>query len=213
MKITSFLNSQKLPLFVEPADNLQSNADFRLLKETLLRRRDCFREKLLTHGAILRRGYSVSSIEELESLVACFSEKEFFNYAGGASPRRSLSGGVYNSTEYPAHFGLRLHNELSYSENFPHHLYFCCLTAPEKGGETTLGDSRRILRKINPTSFGARANAVFGSAKNCVGNDLSCKAVKRKKAKVKSRNTRSIGNSYYLKVLAWLKCRVILSFG
>ena len=82
---TSFLNSQQLPLVVEPADNLQSNADFRLLKETLFRRRAYFRENLLTHGAILLRCCSVSSIWELESLVACFSEKEFFNYAGGAS--------------------------------------------------------------------------------------------------------------------------------
>ena len=82
---TSFLNSQQLPLVVEPADNLQSNADFRLLKDRLLRRRDYLREKLLIHGAILLRGYSVSSIEELESLVACFLEKEFFNYPGGAS--------------------------------------------------------------------------------------------------------------------------------
>ena len=147
---TSFLNSRQLPLVVEPADNLQNKADFRLLNDTLLRRRDYLREKLLIFGAILLRGYGLSSVKELEFLVACFSKRELFNYAGGASPRKHLGGGVYNSTEYPPHLGLRLHNELSYSENFPRHLYFCCLTMPEKGGETTLGDSRSILREINP---------------------------------------------------------------
>src|SRR5687768_10644841 len=113
---TSFLNPQQLPLIIEPEDNLQSNANFRLLKDTLLRRREFLREKLLIHGAVLLRGYDVSSIEDFESLVCCFSERELFNYAGGASPRKSLSGGVYNSTEYPPHLGLRLHNELSYSD-------------------------------------------------------------------------------------------------
>ena len=147
---TSFLNSQQLPLVVEPADNLQTEASFRLPKDALFDRRDFLRKKLLIHGAILLRGYNVSSAEELESLVYWFSEKKLFNYAGGASPRKSMGGGVYNSTEYPPNLGLRLHNELSYSNNFPRHLYFCCLTAPQDGGETTLGDSRRILRKINP---------------------------------------------------------------
>lgn len=67
---TSFLNSQQLPLVVEPADNLQSNADFRFLKDTLLRRRDYLQEKLLIHGAILLRGYCINSIGKLESLVS-----------------------------------------------------------------------------------------------------------------------------------------------
>ena len=147
---TSFLNPQQLPLVVEPEDNLQINANFRLLKDTLIRRRDFLREKLLIHGAVLLRSYNVSSVEDFESLVCCFSERELFNYAGGASPRKHLGGGVYNSTEYPPHLGLRLHNELSYSDSFPNHLYFCCLTAPKEGGETTLGDSRRILKQINP---------------------------------------------------------------
>lgn len=146
---TSFLNSQQLPLVVEPADELRNCADFRLLKDTVLRRRNYLREKLLIYGAVLLRGYRLSAVEELESLVYCFSEREMFDYAGGASPRKSLSGGVYNSTEYPPNLGLGLHNELSYSERFPEHLYFCCLTAPERGGETTLGDSRRILREID----------------------------------------------------------------
>lgn len=71
-------------------------------------------------------------------------------YAGGVSPRIALTdGGVYTSTEYPPHLALALHNELSYSAVFPRHLYFFCHTAPESGGETTLGDSRSILRGID----------------------------------------------------------------
>jgi alpha-ketoglutarate-dependent taurine dioxygenase len=45
---------------------------------------------------------------------------------------------------------LSLHNELSYSSAQPDRIYFLCLTAPAQGGETTLGDSRRILAAMPP---------------------------------------------------------------
>jgi alpha-ketoglutarate-dependent taurine dioxygenase len=97
---------------------------------------------------------SCGTIDEFERFVRLFSGADFFNYAGGVSPRRALSGGVYTSTEYPPHLALALHNELSYSDVSPRHLYFFCHTAPETGGATTLGDSRRILRNINPKTVG-----------------------------------------------------------
>jgi hypothetical protein len=98
--------------------------------------------------------FDVRTIDEFERFVRLFSGADFFNYAGGVSPRRALSGGVYTSTEYPPHLALALHNELSYSDVSPRHLYFFCLTAPEAGGATTLGDSRRILQNICPKTVG-----------------------------------------------------------
>jgi alpha-ketoglutarate-dependent taurine dioxygenase len=93
----------------------------------------------------------VSSVADLTSFVSAFSDgTPLFNYAGGASPRKMLGEGSYTSTEYPPHLQLSLHNELSYADVYPARLYFLCLVAPEEGGETTLGDSRRILRRIDP---------------------------------------------------------------
>ncbi|HEX9959497.1 MAG TPA: TauD/TfdA family dioxygenase [Pyrinomonadaceae bacterium] len=149
---TSFLNPRKLPLVVEPDDALKNAADLSLLVETAAARRDFFRQKLLRHGAILFRGYRILSVGDLEHFVGKFSGGEkLFNYAGGVSPRSALgaSGGVYTSTEYPSQFALSLHNELSYADVYPRHLYFCCLIPAETGGETTLGDSRRILKNID----------------------------------------------------------------
>lgn len=111
-------------------------------------------EALLTHGALLFRGWPVRSCEQFAELVEALSgERGLLQYRGGASPRRSLSAGaqpVYNSTEYPPDMELSLHNELSYSGAWPDRIYFLCLTAPERDGETTLGDSRRILDRIPP---------------------------------------------------------------
>ena len=45
---------------------------------------------------------------------------------------------------------MALHNELSYAAIYPSRLYFQCLVEPLDGGETTIGDSRRILARIDP---------------------------------------------------------------
>ena len=144
---TYFLNSQKLPLVIE--SGIQDKSVERL-SDIATAQGDFFRAGLLRHGALLLRGFEMRTIDEFENFVRVFSGADFFNYAGGVSPRHALSGGVYTSTEYPPHLALALHNELSYSDVSPRHLYFFCLTAPEAGGATTLGDSRRILQNINP---------------------------------------------------------------
>src|SRR4051812_8170000 len=143
----SFNNGQKLPMIVEPLVNDKGVDLGKLLKKE----RDLVRQSLLVYGAVLFRGFDVKSVEKFKFDVRCFAEKELLAYAGGVSPRTALAGGgVYSSTDYPPHLQLSLHNELSYSRVYPEHLYFFCLTAPQKGGETTLGDSRRIFQKISP---------------------------------------------------------------
>ena len=143
---TYFLDNRELPLVVE-SDS--PNRSVEELFDLARARRDFFRARLLRHGAILLRGFELRTIDEFENFARVFSGADFFNYAGGVSPRLALGGGVYSSTEYPPNLTLALHNELSYSAIFPAHLYFFCHTAAATGGETTLGDSRRILRSID----------------------------------------------------------------
>ena len=105
---------------------------------------------ILEHGAVLLRGFKVDGVEVFREFVWTFSGKEFFDYAGGASPRhRARAAGVYNSTDYAPEIRIPLHNELSYSDVYPEHLYFMCVTRAEGGGETTLGDGRRILAAMD----------------------------------------------------------------
>jgi alpha-ketoglutarate-dependent taurine dioxygenase len=162
----SFLNSQKLPLVVKPEK--EDAANFDLLANTVASRRDLLNEKLLMHGALLFRGYGVEDALDLEKLARLFSGKELLNYTGGVSPRNALNNsGIYNSTEYPSELTLSLHNELSYADKFPSHLFFCCFIAPVRGGETTLGDSRRILKNID-----AEIIKLFKSKKICYTRNL-----------------------------------------
>ncbi len=141
-----FFNEQKLPLIVEPATNHTNSSGF---LDAVINERKFFSGALLTHGALLLRGFGIERIEDFEKFARNFSGKELLDYAGGVSPRVSLEKGVYTSTEYPPDLMLGLHNELSYSANYPRQLFFFCVVEPETGGATTVGDSRRILREID----------------------------------------------------------------
>ncbi len=147
---TSFINEQKMPLLIEtPADETQ-NKSLDALRSLSFDNQEFLYAKLLEHGALLFRGFAIETAADFERFARDFSGKKLLNYAGGVSPRVELGGGVYTSTEYPPQFMLSLHNELSYSDKYPKNVYFCCLVAPEENGETPIGDSRKILKRIAP---------------------------------------------------------------
>ena len=136
-----------LALTLEP-DGSRDTAD---LGELVGERRAELSRPLLGPGALLLRGWDVGNLPDFMAVVRAFAgDRPLFGYAGGASPRSALGDGSYSSTDYPPHVALSLHNELSYTDLYPRLLFFACMQAPETGGETTLGDSRRILRSIDP---------------------------------------------------------------
>jgi alpha-ketoglutarate-dependent taurine dioxygenase len=65
---------------------------------------------------------------------------------------------------------LSLHNELSYSNNYPSEVYFCCIVAPEVGGETPIGDSREILKNIDRGIVEEFKNKKIKYERNLQGN-------------------------------------------
>lgn len=101
-------------------------------------------EGLATHGAVLMRGFEVASAEAFEQAVrrACPSA---FDYRGGGSPRSQVSGTVYTSTEYASSQHIPLHVEGSYFPVQPERIWFCCRQPASEGGNTPLGDMRKVL--------------------------------------------------------------------
>jgi len=150
---TSFINRQMLPLLVEPDERAENRPDCEQISRLSLGN-EYLRDKLLEHGALLLRGFPALDPPAFAEFVRQFSGKTPLSYAGGASPRINLGGGVYTSTEYPGHYALSLHNEMSYTSRWPRHLFFYCAIAPERGGETPLADSRRVLKKIDAEVVG-----------------------------------------------------------
>jgi hypothetical protein len=146
---TSFVNDKKLPIVVEPDAPLPTTDGLASLQALVAEHGKELRALLLDAGALLLRGFGLPGADEFGRFVRHFSGRTPLDYIGGASPRVRLGGGVYTSTEYPSHYTLSLHNELSYNYRWPSHLYFCCITPSAEGGETSLGDSRALLKSID----------------------------------------------------------------
>ncbi|PYS89237.1 MAG: hypothetical protein DMF62_07750 [Acidobacteria bacterium] len=140
------LQARCLPLIIESSEW----APFRDPRELVSSLNSGIRKELTSAGAVVLRGFGVRDVYGFKSLVESFSSRDLLNYAGGASPRSALTNGIYTSTEYPPEMPLALHNELSYSAAYPRTLFFFCSIEPMTGGETTLGDSRRILAALDP---------------------------------------------------------------
>ncbi len=104
---------------------------------------------LLRNGAILFRDFGFSSEAEFERLIGKVSGP-LLDYSYRSTPRHVVSGRIYSSTEYPAHQNLPLHNENSYTRNWPMKLSFFAMQVAEQGGETPLADCRRIYQSIAP---------------------------------------------------------------
>jgi alpha-ketoglutarate-dependent taurine dioxygenase len=111
--------------------------------------REPLEEQLLRHGALLFRAAGVSTPAAFGRFVKAVTPGTL-DYVDGNSPRTRITRGVYTSTEYPAQYFISLHNELSYSHQWPEKIFFCCVVPAEQGGETALADSRDILRRLDP---------------------------------------------------------------
>lgn len=102
-------------------------------------------------GAILFRGFAVGdgaqAIDTFREFAAGFGHP-LLNYEFGSTPRSSVSGGVYTSTEYPAHSAIPLHGEQAYTREWPMKIWFFCAQAAVAGGETPIADARQVLRRM-----------------------------------------------------------------
>jgi len=105
------------------------------------------RAELLRSGCLLIRGLPIASTADFATIRdAVLTEPA--GYREKATPRSDYGHGVFSSTDLPATQPIRLHNENSYTLEFPGLLLFGCLVAPDEGGATTVGDMRMALRLL-----------------------------------------------------------------
>jgi len=123
--------------------------DGRELTSWLATERDEVRRRLHEHGAVLLRGFDIRGVDGFAAAVTTLSG-ELLPYTERSSPRRSIKGRIYTSTDYPPTEEIFFHNENSYQLSWPLTLYFFCRTVPGTGGATPLSDTRRVLAAIDP---------------------------------------------------------------
>jgi alpha-ketoglutarate-dependent taurine dioxygenase len=104
---------------------------------------------LLRNGAILFRQFGLDTTERFERLMETICGP-LLDYSYRSTPRHVVRGRIYSSTEYPAHQTIPLHNENSYTHNWPMKLSFFALQVAEEGGETPIADCRRVYERLPP---------------------------------------------------------------
>ncbi|WP_371495239.1 TauD/TfdA family dioxygenase [Kitasatospora sp. NBC_00374] len=135
------MTAPQLPLTVDGGD--------RRLVEHIRRHREELREQLLVHGALLFRDFAVDGVDGFDAVVRELSG-EPLTYAERSSPRQSIKGNVYTSTEYPPQEEIFAHNENSYQAVWPLVLYFYCIEPPLTLGATPLSSTRALYAAIDP---------------------------------------------------------------
>lgn len=105
-------------------------------------------DKLRTFGALLFRGFRIDNVGQFEELMSGLCGP-LVDYSYRSTPRTKVSGKVYTSTEYPARETIPLHNEMSYSLQWPMFIGFFCVEPAAEGGETPIADSRRVYASID----------------------------------------------------------------
>jgi alpha-ketoglutarate-dependent taurine dioxygenase len=138
----SFLNNNLLPLVLQPA------VDGLSLTQWTRNNLQLIKERLATSGAILFRGFNLTTVEMFEEFMTV-TAGDLLDYSYRSTPRTQVSGKIYTSTEYPAHQTIPLHNEMSYTRQWPMVLGFFCVEPAAEGGETPIADSRKVFQRIS----------------------------------------------------------------
>ncbi|SAK43922.1 syringomycin biosynthesis enzyme [Caballeronia pedi] len=133
-----------LPVVVSP----RAGADITLADAAPLLQR-IVAESLERAGGVRFTGFRVESIEAFQRFAASFGDP-LIGYEFASTPRSQVEGAVYTSTEYPPHRSIPLHNEQSYTREWPMRIWFHCALAARSGGATPIADSRAVYRALDP---------------------------------------------------------------
>ena len=142
VRTTSLNADDTFPLVIEPEiDNLN-------LAVWAGHNREFVETHLLTHGAVLFRGFKLETVTHFEEFVKAISI-ELLEYRERSSPRSEITKGVYTSTDHPADQFIHFHNEQSYTQSWPMKLWFFCVQAAQERGATPIADGRRVLKLLD----------------------------------------------------------------
>jgi hypothetical protein len=103
---------------------------------------------LYNFGGILFREWGLYSVSEFNKVVQSICPN-LLDYIYRSTPRTKLGGKIYTATEYPSDRVIPMHNENSYSKNWPEKIFFFSVIVASEGGETPIADSRKVYNKID----------------------------------------------------------------
>lgn len=121
----------------------------RLINRLVVDRKEEIIDRLHNYGSVLMRGFDVGGVDGFESAVRALSG-EPLPYTERSSPRTSVKGHVYTSTDYPPAEGDLLPQRELLSDVLADMLFFYCIQPPADRGATPLADTRQVLKALDP---------------------------------------------------------------
>jgi len=134
---------QSLPLVIEPSVEEVDLVDWSRSNH------ENVRQWLLTHGALLFRGFKMDEPVRFEQFAQSLCDGALFQ-ENGEHPRQSVTGKVYTPIFYPREQFLLWHNENSFNLQWPMKIWFGCAQPASRGGETPVVDSRLVHSHMPP---------------------------------------------------------------
>jgi len=144
MQISRLSQNEPLPALVSPGGD-------RDLLGLVKKERDNVRRLMREHGALLFRGYDVTTPAKFGDICAALTD-ELLDYTERSTPRNQVEGKVYTSTEYPPEAHIPLHCEMAYTTKWPRILWMYSHVAAQEGGETPIADARKVYELISPAT-------------------------------------------------------------
>lgn len=105
-------------------------------------------ETLVRFGALLFRGFAITTDEEFADVVAALATRQL-EYQERSTKRTRMAGNVYTSTEYPAAKTIASHSENSFQLTVPGKILFFAKRPSEQGGETPIASNVAILDRLD----------------------------------------------------------------
>ena len=160
------MNLEKFKIIRDKKDNKN-------LKTFLNMNWNRLQKKYKKKGLLLFRCFEVNDLKDFNQAIKSI-HKKVVNYTEGSTPRSKVKGKIYTSTEISSKRQIPLHNEMSYTSQYPKNLWFYAHKVSAKGGYTTVADSSKIYNQI-PKKFKDKfeKKKVMYIRKYGVGFDLS----------------------------------------
>ncbi len=100
---------------------------------------EVFKGQLATTGALLFRGFPVKTADDFDTFSSAFGYGDFtYQQSLSNAVRINHTSRVFSANEAPPDIEIFLHHEMAQTPLSPEKIFFCCLSAAEKGGSTPL---------------------------------------------------------------------------
>ncbi|GAA0890328.1 TauD/TfdA family dioxygenase [Fulvivirga kasyanovii] len=104
---------------------------------------------LTMYGAILFKSFNIGGVDGFNQILPSIFDEQI-EYKQRTSPRHSVLGNIYTSTDHPSDQVIHMHTESSYATKWAKRICFYSNVPPAEGGETPIADVRKVLGSINP---------------------------------------------------------------